>query len=147
MFRHILVSTDGSRLARRAFRPAARLARACGAHLTAICVIVEGVPSAFSGERLYWSPALARRYRQALRQQAGAALAEVRKEASAAGIACDALAPVARRPWRAILAAARARRCDLIVMASHGHGGLRALLGSETLRVLAHSRIPVLVCR
>ncbi|MEW5862598.1 MAG: universal stress protein [Pseudomonadota bacterium] len=147
MFRHILVTTDGSRLARRAFRPAARLARACGARLTAIFVIVKAVPTAFSGERLYWSPALARRYRQALRRQAAAALDEVRKQARAAGVACDALAPIARRPWQAILAAARARKCDLIVMASHGHGGLRGLLGSETLRVLTHARIPVLVCR
>lgn len=147
MFRHILVSTDGSRLASHAFRPAVRLARACGARLTAIFVIVEGVPTAFSGKRLYWSPALARRYRLALRRRAAAALDGIRKEARAAGVACDALAPIARRPWQAILGVARERKCDLIVMASRGQGGLHGLLGSQTLRVLTHSQIPVLVCR
>ena len=51
-------------------------------------------------------------------------------------------------PWRAIIAAARRERCDLIVMASHGRRGLAGLLlGSETTRVLTHSRVPVLVLR
>jgi nucleotide-binding universal stress UspA family protein len=47
-----------------------------------------------------------------------------------------------------VLHAAHQRKCDLIVMASHGRRGLaRALLGSETQKVLTHSRIPVLVVR
>jgi len=38
--------------------------------------------------------------------------------------------------------------CDLIVMASHGRHGISAIvLGSETLKVLTHSKIPVLVYR
>jgi nucleotide-binding universal stress UspA family protein len=52
------------------------------------------------------------------------------------------------QPWRAILGAARAMRCDAIVMGSHGRSAIGGLvLGSETTRVLAHSRIPVLVAR
>jgi nucleotide-binding universal stress UspA family protein len=47
-----------------------------------------------------------------------------------------------------VLHAAHRRKCDLIVMASHGRRGLaRALLGSETQKVLTHTRIPVLVVR
>jgi nucleotide-binding universal stress UspA family protein len=47
-----------------------------------------------------------------------------------------------------IIAAAKKHRCDLIVMASHGRKGVqRLLLGSETLDVLTHSHIPVLVLR
>jgi len=43
---------------------------------------------------------------------------------------------------------ARAKKCDLIAMASHGRGGVEAvLLGSETTKVLTHSKTPVLVCR
>jgi nucleotide-binding universal stress UspA family protein len=51
-------------------------------------------------------------------------------------------------PWEAIIRTAGARKCDLIVMASHGRRGLAGLLlGSETQKVLTHSKIPVLVCR
>lgn len=51
-------------------------------------------------------------------------------------------------PWRGILKAARAAKCDAIVMASHGRGGLGGLiLGSETQQVLARSKIPVVVVR
>ena len=41
-----------------------------------------------------------------------------------------------------------ARKCDLIVMASHERRGVAAVvLGSETVKVLTHSKIPVLVYR
>jgi nucleotide-binding universal stress UspA family protein len=48
----------------------------------------------------------------------------------------------------AILSVAKRRKCDLIVMASHGRRGLKGvLIGSETQKVLTHTRSPVLVCR
>jgi nucleotide-binding universal stress UspA family protein len=51
-------------------------------------------------------------------------------------------------PYAAIIDAARSLGCDLIAMASHGRRGLSAVvLGSETQKVLTHSRIPVLVLR
>jgi len=51
-------------------------------------------------------------------------------------------------PWEGIIEAAAARGCDLIFMASHGRRGLTAmLLGSETARVLTHTKIPVMVYR
>ena len=52
------------------------------------------------------------------------------------------------QPWQAIIKSAKKRRCDLVVMASHGRRGLSAIvLGSETTKVLTHSKVPVLVCR
>jgi nucleotide-binding universal stress UspA family protein len=58
------------------------------------------------------------------------------------------MAPLAEQPWQGILKAARGKRCDAIVMASHGRRGIAGLLlGSETTKVLTHSKIPVLVCR
>ncbi|MFY8063046.1 MAG: universal stress protein, partial [Usitatibacteraceae bacterium] len=52
------------------------------------------------------------------------------------------------QPHEAIINLAKKRKCDLIVMASHGRRGLSAmLLGSETTKVLTHSKVPVLVCR
>ena len=47
-----------------------------------------------------------------------------------------------------IIRAAQGRKCDVIVMGSHGRGGLAGiLLGNETHKVLTHSKKPVLVCR
>jgi len=148
MYKHILAPTDGSRRSRKAIRAAARLARTLGARITAIYVVPEGVPTLFSGEKLFGSGVLGREYKELIRSQAEKVLAVAEGEAKTAGVAFSSVRPVAREPWQAIIRAARSRHCDLIVMASHGRSGLRALaLGSETTKVLAHSKIPVLVCR
>ena len=147
-YRHILVPTDGSTLSERAVNTAVQLARALGARLTAMYVVPEGVPTLFSGDKLYGSGVLGRRYKEMIGIQAKQALAVVERHAATAGVACSSVRSLAPQPWRAILRAAAGNRCDLIVMASHGREGLEALvLGSETTKVLARSRIPVLVCR
>jgi nucleotide-binding universal stress UspA family protein len=75
-------------------------------------------------------------------------LGVVESEATRTGVKADVLQVTHDHPWQAILEAARAKGCDLIVMASHGRKGVAALLlGSETTKVLTHSTIPVLVCR
>ena len=72
----------------------------------------------------------------------------VRTQAQAAGVDCDTLLLTNDHPWEAIIEAANTKGCDLIFMASHGRRGLSALLlGSETTKVLTHSKIPVLVYR
>jgi nucleotide-binding universal stress UspA family protein len=76
------------------------------------------------------------------------ALEQVKMAAEAAGVACETVREVHDQPYRAIIDSAHAFSCDLIVMASHGRRGLSALLlGSETIKVLTHSTIPVLVYR
>lgn len=148
VFRHILVPTDGSPLARKAIEPALRMARGFDARITAICVIRDGVPNAFSAGRLYGSGVLGKEYRDFVRREVKQALGAVREAAQAAGVKVRGIHPLARHPWEEILRAAKAGRCDVIVMASHGWGAGRSLLlGSETMKVLAHSKIPVLVCR
>jgi nucleotide-binding universal stress UspA family protein len=147
-YRHILVPTDGSPRSRAAIGEAARLARALRARLTGLFVVAEGVPTAFSGAKLYASGVLSRENRALLRREAQQALAEVERQAAKAGVPFTLVQRRARTPWRAMLATARTRRCDLIVVGSRGRGALKsALLGSQALKVLAHSRIPVLVCR
>jgi nucleotide-binding universal stress UspA family protein len=147
-YKAILVATDGSAHARRAARVAARLAGACDARLFAIHVTVERVPTIFTGSKLYASPALSPELHAALRREAERALADAGKEARAAGVECAALHARARHPWRAILGAARRHRCDLVVMGAHGRGGIVGeLLGGQATQVLAHSKMPVLVCR
>jgi nucleotide-binding universal stress UspA family protein len=75
-------------------------------------------------------------------------LAEGRTIVEAAGVACDARHVESDQPWKAIIETAQSQGCDLIAMASHGRSGLAAVvLGSETTRVLTHSRIPVIVYR
>lgn len=75
-------------------------------------------------------------------------LAKVAKRAAADGVKCDTRYALSHAPWEAILAAAKKNKCDAIVMGSHGRGGLAALfLGSETQKVLAHAKLPVIVAR
>jgi nucleotide-binding universal stress UspA family protein len=66
----------------------------------------------------------------------------------AAGIVCHAQTVEGLQPWEAIVAHAADKRCDLLVMGSHGRSGLASLfLGSETHDVLKHTTVPVLVVR
>ena len=75
-------------------------------------------------------------------------LAVATEAATAAGVRCEAFHIKHDRPWEAILQVAEQKGCDLIVMASHGRAGVSAVvLGSETNKVLTHSKLPVLVCR
>ena len=148
MYRHILVSTDGSKLSAKAVKTAVRLAKALDAKITGAYVIVPYVPALY-GEAAAYAPLLnGRQHKQMVTQEAKKALAAVEAEAQAAGVPCGTLSATNEHPWRGIVRAAMARKCDVIVMASHGRRGLAGLLlGSETSKVLTHSKIPVLVCR
>lgn len=146
LYKHILVPTDGSALSRKAIRTAVALARTLGARITALYVVPEGVPTLFSGDKLYGSGVLSPQYRAAIRSAAEKALGFAQSEAAAAGVPCSSARTLARAPWQAIVHTARARDCDLIVMGSHGKRGLAAL-GSQTMKTVAHTQLPVLVCR
>ncbi len=146
-YRRILVATDGSARARRAARVAAALARKAGARLLAVCVVLERVPTLFNAG-LYASPALSPQLRKLLRREAEQALRDVEREARRHGVACESHRVQGAHAWKSILGTARRHRCDLIVMGSHGRDAMAAaLLGSETMRVLAHSKVPLLICR
>jgi nucleotide-binding universal stress UspA family protein len=148
MYQHILVPTDGSPASERAAASAAALAHATGARLTALYAIAPiGTPMVLDAFP-YESPASAEAYERRMREYADQALAKVQAAASAKGVTCDAISVIHGHPWEAIVDAAKAKGCDLIVMASHGRRGLEALiLGSETTKVLTHANVPVLVCR
>jgi nucleotide-binding universal stress UspA family protein len=149
MYKHILVSTDGSKLSAKAVRTAATLAQALGAKVTGVYVTAPYVTPAYS-EAIVYAPAItAQRYRELAAKEARKALAAVEIEAQAAGgVPCSTVSITNEHPWKGIVRVAQARKCDAIVMASHGRRGLAGLLlGSETTKVLTHSKIPVLVCR
>ena len=145
-YTHILVPTDGSARSRRALAAAVELAQKFDAQLTSLYVLLEGVPTAFSGKRLYASGVVAPKYRAALDRMAARALLAAERAAQGAGLRHSSARAKAHAPWEAIVRAARSGKCDLIVMATHGKRGVR-VLGSQTTKAIAHTRIPVLVCR
>jgi nucleotide-binding universal stress UspA family protein len=147
MFTQILVPTDGSKLSQKAIRSAVQLAQASGATVTGAYVIPPYEPS--RGESaIYVAGLTAERYKQATQREARKALAALKVEAKLASVPCETMTVTASSPWEGIVASAKQRKSDLIVMASHGRRGLSGLvLGSETNKVLTHSKIPVLVCR
>ena len=146
MFKNILIPTDGSELSQRAVRMAVELAKLHQARITAIHVIPDyHLLIAYEGA---FDPVTEERIEEEAKVRADGYLAFVRKAAKDAGVACETVCETSDHPYEAILKAADGRKCDLIVMTSHGRKGLAAvLLGSETRKVLTYSRIPVLVVR
>jgi nucleotide-binding universal stress UspA family protein len=148
MYKNILVPTDGSRLSAKAIKTAVRLAKTVGARVTGVYVIPPYVAPMY-GEAVVYVPEVSpKRYKELSEKEAKKALAAIEIEAQTAGVPCKAASLVADQAWRGIIRTAHAKKCDLIVMASHGRRGLSGLLlGSETTKVLTHSKTPVLVCR
>jgi len=148
MYKHILVPTDGSPLSAKAARAAADLAAKTGARITALHAIAP-LATPLYPEALIYDPGLTNEgYEQHMRAHADKLLGKVKAEAASRQVACDTVTVVDGRPWDAIVKASHDHKCDLIVMASHGRSGLEGLLlGSETTKVLTHSKTPVLVCR
>jgi len=137
LFKNILVATDGSDLAAKAVEQGILLAKAVGAKVTAVTVTEPfNVLSLAPGE-LGYTPIEYKRYAEA---HAEKVLGAVSAAANSAGVACETLHVEHEQVYQAIIDAASARRCDLIVMASHGRRDVSAVvLGSETVKVLTHS--------
>jgi nucleotide-binding universal stress UspA family protein len=148
MYKHILIPTDGSKLAAKGVKTGVRLAKALGAKVTAVFIIPPYMPPMYGEGAMYVPEVSSKRYQELSEKEAKKALAVAEIEAEAAGVPCSTRFVTSYRPWDGILRTARARKCDVVVMASHGRGGLAGwILGSETTKVLAHSKIPVLVTR
>ncbi|MGC4080435.1 MAG: universal stress protein [Rubrivivax sp.] len=147
MFRHLLVPTDGSPLSQRAVVQAIAFARRYGARITffhaepPLLVPMDGAGVVINAHALQEA-------HERLDAAAYEMLAEADAQAQEAGVAADSVVLVSDRPYEGIIRTAERLGCDLIFMASHGRRGVSALLlGSETQKVLTHTRIPVLVHR
>ncbi|MGA0115555.1 MAG: universal stress protein [Burkholderiales bacterium] len=148
MFKHILLPTDGSKLADRAIVRGIALARSLKARLTLLTVVPEFRMIADESFAVPMSAELKIRYEKEAKARAAKKLATVRQRMTKAGLKCDVVVIASDLPYQQIIATARKQKCDLVVMASHGRRGLTGLLlGSETVKVLTHSKIPVLVVR
>ena len=149
MFRNILVPTDGSPPARRAIERAVRFAREQEAQVIGLWIGPTWQPNlyAYAGElpKGFISPA---QFAANVRKTAARRLSAIKHAAKAAGVKCRCKWVRSNFPYLEIINAARRNGCDLIVMGSHGRRGIaKLLLGSQTNLVLAHSTIPVMVCR
>lgn len=144
MFKRILVPTDGSEITLKAVETAIALAKSVGAQLYAISVKEPFPYSAISEMQ----PTPPQEFFDAQERIANKRVQAVLELGKAAGLTCQAHTVEALHPWEAIIDHATTMGCDLLVMASHGRRGVSALLlGSETQKVLTHSKVPVLVVR
>ena len=145
MYNHILIPSDGSELSKKAVDHGIGLAKALSAKVTAVTVsepfhifaVEPGMGTDTPDEYKKRVAALAAKYLKAAKDAA-----------TAAGVACDVVQVEHEHPYETIIDTARKRGCDAIVMASHGRRGVSAVvLGSETVKVLTHSNIPVVIVR
>jgi len=147
MYAHLLVPTDGSKLSDKAVAQAIALAKATRARITIFHAIIN-LPQAVYAEGVSVQMMAQGDFLKSAKAASANLLERAAKKARAAGVEAATAQAVTDTPWEAILAAAKKAKADTIVMASHGRRGLAGLLlGSETTKVLTHSKLPVLVVR
>ena len=148
MYANILLSTDGSEVARKGVKHGIALAKAVNAKVTVITVTEHLSFDLGSGHASGWIPPqeVFDSFEAANKARAAEIRDEVRAMAEQIGISIEFLHVPNAHPATAIIETAKSRGCDLIVMASHGRRGLRKLfLGSQTSEVLLNGSVPVLV--
>ena len=148
-YKHIMLPVDGSELSRKAEKECIAFAKSTKAKVTAIHVV--------SHFHLHYQPwatpksvhaKIEKEHEEEAMAIAQKMISAVTKRVKGDGVECDGLVVVGDHPYEEIISNAENRKCDLIMMASHGLKGLTAvLLGSETVKVLTHTKIPVLVVR
>ncbi|MBX9776112.1 MAG: universal stress protein [Xanthobacteraceae bacterium] len=148
MYQRILIATDGSKLAGKAVNYGIALAKRLGVPVTAVTVtepwsVLELGRMARQGNQ---HPIT--QFEEMATAAATNILENVKQTANSQGVTCDVVHVQDQHPAEGIIAAAKDKRCDLIVMASHGRRGLdRVLLGSQANEVLTHSKVPALIVR
>ena len=133
MYANILLSADGSDVARKGVEHGIALAKALNAKVTVITV-TEPFPVYGGGDAVGFIPTKGEldRFDAACKERAGKVLDEARAMAEQIGISAELLHVPNAHPATAIIETSKSRGCDLIVMASHGHRGFRKLLlGSQ----------------
>jgi nucleotide-binding universal stress UspA family protein len=147
MYKKILIATDGTTLSKKAVTHGLDLAKAIGASVVAFYAVPH-YPTAYFEGAVVWEPSQIAEFEQDWTRQGQKYLDAIRAEGQEKGVTVHDALIKSDTAAEAIIQAAKHHKCDLIVMASHGRKAIkRMLLGSETLTVLTHSHIPVLVLR
>ena len=145
MYTNILIPTDGSELADKAVQHGIALAKQIGATATVLTVVTPFQVFTTDTQMLEDTPA---QYKARMQEHTERVFGAGARAAQAAGVVYELIVVDHEHPYQAIIDTAESKGCDLIVMASHGRHGVAAIvLGSETVKVLTHSKIPVLVYR
>jgi nucleotide-binding universal stress UspA family protein len=145
MFKHILIPTDGSPQSRKAIASGVQLAKTLGAKVTGLFAAPPATPVVYRNN-LPVGITTPSDHARMIEQSAAKYLGVIEQAAKKAGIQFEGVTVTSDYPADTILATAKKKKCDLIVMATHGYRGIRGvLLGSETQKVLTHAKIPVLV--
>lgn len=146
MYKHMLIPTDGSEPSARAIKQGIGFAKEIQAKVTGLYVaphfyhLVDYYRDIDAGS--------IQKYEAAAKDQAQQYVTVIENAAKAAGVPCECLVVTGELPYETIIKTAESKGCDLIFMASHGRRGIKGLvLGSETLKVLTHCKVPTLVCR
>jgi nucleotide-binding universal stress UspA family protein len=145
MFKHLLIPTDGSKLSEAAIRAGVQFAKSINAKVTGLHAMPKFHVLAYQTEMVTDTR---QEFAKDCKAHGDRFLAVIMQATKAADVPCETVLQTTDYPYEAIIATAKERGCDLIMMASHGRRGAQAfLLGSETQKVLTHSTIPVLVFR
>lgn len=147
MFKNILIPTDGSKLSQKAALQGVELAKSLGARVTVFFAAPPATPIIYRNS-LPVGYATPEEHERMIEKTAARHLEFVERAAKKARVACDAVHVTSDFPEDAIMKIAKKKKCDLIVMGTHGQGGLRGVfIGSVTQKVLNQSPVPVMVFR
>jgi nucleotide-binding universal stress UspA family protein len=147
MFKHILIPTDGSPVSAKAVKAGIAFAKQSGAKVTGYYA-VEPVPMRLYGEGYVADRAMVAEFERRALAAAKKYVNSIAREAERQGVEFASVVQTARTPYEGIVETAKKRRCDLILMSSHGRRGLmRLTLGSVADKVIQLSKVPVLVYR
>ena len=139
MFKHILVPLDGSKLSEASLIPAAFLAERLHSRVTLLHLIEQDPPSEIHKERHLTKPDEAEAYLNEVAKRAFPTAVKVETHVHTAAVSDVAHSIVDHAPEL---------RPDLIVIGTHGHGGVRDLLyGNIAQQVLAMGTVPLLVIK
>src|SRR5713226_9088695 len=145
MLKHILLPTDGSALSEMAIKKGVEFAKEINAKVSGLTVtkpfhvFTTDVTALEDTKDTYAEDAKA---------IADKRLSVIEQAAKQARVSYEGVHKIGEHPWEEVIKTATERGCDVIFMASHGRRGVAALvIGSETNKVLTHTKIPVLVYR
>ena len=154
MYKHMIIPTDGSDVGTRAVERGLDLARAIGAKVTILTVLqpfgafsaathaaTDGIFTAATHAAAEMADP------QQLQNEAHLrADDQLEKKVRASGVACTHIRAEHRHLNVAVRMTAEAQDCDLVVMPAHDRYGLLGrTLDNETVKLLSHSSLPVLV--
>ena len=148
MYKHVLIATDGSELANKALEHGLAIAKRENASVSVVTVTEPWSAFEMAQQAREHRPDPVGQFETVAADGAKHILDTALKRAEACGVSAEAVHVKDQYPAEGIIATARDKGCDLVVLASHGRRGLpRLLLGSQAYEVLTRCTVPALIVR